>query len=72
MAESRDVSLEHFRTLAEHAGLTLTDAELTDLKPMYAHYAALVQSLHDVELGVEDLAVTFIPDWPTYAAHDTP
>ena len=72
MAESRDLSLEHLRTLTERVGLTLTDAELTDLKPMYEHYAALVQSLHDVELGVEELAVTFVPDWPTQTTHETP
>jgi hypothetical protein len=72
MAGSHALSLEHFRTLTVRAGLTLTDAELTDLKPMYDHYAALVQRLHEVELGEEDLAVTFLPDWPTRTTPTTP
>ena len=72
MANPQDVSLEQFRTLAERAGLDLTDAELTALKPMYDYYVPLVQRLHQVELGEEDLAVTFVPDWPAEHTPGTP
>ncbi len=63
MAEQEGISPEHLRILTERAGLNLTDAEVVDLKPMYDHYAALIQTLHEVELGMEDLAVSFAPDW---------
>jgi hypothetical protein len=63
MAEHEAISLDHFRILTERAGLTLTPDELTALKPMYDHYAALIQTLHEVPLEAEDLAVTFSPGW---------
>jgi hypothetical protein len=63
MAEGETISLDHFRILTARAGLTLTPDELTALKPMYDHYAALIQSLHEMPLEAEDLAVTFSPNW---------
>jgi hypothetical protein len=72
MADLQDISLAQFRTLTERAGLDLSDAELADLKPMYDHYAALIQTLHEMDLGMEDLAVTFVPDWPPESPPDTP
>ena len=63
MAAQSGIPLDHFRVLADRAGLNLSDEELQDLKPMYDHYAALVASLHDVDLQEEDLAVSFSPAW---------
>lgn len=63
MAESTGIALEHFRVLVEHAGLRLSEAELTALKPMFDFYAEQIHQLHEVELGVEELAVTFLPHW---------
>lgn len=63
MAERETISLDHFRILTTRAGLTLTADELAALKPMYDHYAGLIQSLHEVPLEAEDLAVTFSPNW---------
>ena len=61
MAEPESISLDHFRVLVANAGLSLSEAELVALKPMYDHYAPIVQTLHEVDLDVEDLAVTFLP-----------
>jgi hypothetical protein len=61
MAESHGISLEHFRILVARAGLHLSDAELTALQPMFDFYAEHLQKLHEVELGAEELAVTFLP-----------
>ena len=63
MAESEGISLEHFKVLTERAGLQLSPEELTALKPMYDFYAEAIQSLHEVQLDAEDLAVTFLPNW---------
>jgi hypothetical protein len=63
MTAPADISLDHFRVLTERAGLNLTAEELVALKPMYDYYAVLIQQLHEVELGAEDLAVTFSPNW---------
>ena len=63
MAESEGISLEHFQILTERAGLQLSRDELAALKPMYDFYADVIQSLHEVPLDAEDLAVTFLPDW---------
>ena len=63
MAESPGISRDNFRVLVESAGLQLSDAELTALQPMYDFYAEQIRKLHEVELGAEDLAVTFLPHW---------
>jgi hypothetical protein len=63
MAETPGISLENFRVLVERAGLHLSDAELTALQPMFDFYAAQIDKLHEVELGAEELAVTFLPHW---------
>jgi hypothetical protein len=63
MAESHGISFEHFRVLVARAGLRLSDAELAALQPMFDFYAEYVQKLHEVELGEEELAVTFLPHW---------
>jgi hypothetical protein len=63
MTESTGISREHFRVLVERAGLQLSDAELTALQPMFDFYAEQLPKLHEVELGAEELAVTFLPQW---------
>jgi hypothetical protein len=63
MAESTGIALEHFRVLVERAGLQLSDTELAALQPMYDFYAEQIRKLHEVELGAEELAVTFLPHW---------
>lgn len=63
MAESEGITVDQLRVLAERAGLGLTREELTSLKPMFDHYAKQIQMLYEVELGAEDLAVMYSPDW---------
>jgi hypothetical protein len=63
MVDSTGISVENFRVLVERAGLRLNDAELTGLRPMFVFYAAQFHTLHEVELGAEELAVTFLPHW---------
>jgi hypothetical protein len=63
MAEGEGVSVEQLRGLAERAGLALKQEELTALKPMFDHYAKQIKVLFEVELGEEDLAVTYSPNW---------
>ena len=61
MTESTGISRENFRVLVERAGLQLSDAELTVLQPVFDFYAEQIHKLHEVELGAEELAVTFLP-----------
>jgi len=63
MSEAAGISLASFRVLTERAGLTLSDTELSALKPMFDYYAAQIPKLHEVALDAEDLAVTFSPSW---------
>jgi hypothetical protein len=63
MAETAGIALENFRVLVERARLSLSSEELTALKPLFDFYAEQIQRLHEVELGAEDLAVTFDPGW---------
>ncbi len=63
MAESEGIAIEQLRGLAERAGLTLQPEELTALKPMFDHYAKQISILFEVDLGAEDLAVMYTPNW---------
>jgi hypothetical protein len=63
MAETEGIAVDQLRVLAERAGLTLTDEELTALKPMFDHYAKQIKVLYEVDLDAEDLAVTYSPTW---------
>jgi hypothetical protein len=63
MSDSTTLSMEDFRTMAQKAGLVLTDEELAGLKPMYDHFAGPVAKMHELDLDAEDLAVVFSPDW---------
>ena len=53
--------MEHLRSLVERAGMDLTDQELVELLPIYHRDAIQAAALHDLDLGQEDLAVTFLP-----------
>jgi hypothetical protein len=61
MTASTGISRENFRVLVERAGLQLSDTELAALQPMFDFYAEQIHKLHEVELGAEELAVTFLP-----------
>jgi hypothetical protein len=55
--------MEEFKALVSRAGMTLTDSELSDLKDMYEFSRPGINALHQVDLGAEDLAVSFDPAW---------
>ena len=63
MNEDKGISLEEFGTLARRAGMSMSEAELENLKPMYEHYADSVARMHLLDLDAEDLALTYIADW---------
>lgn len=63
MSHDEGIALAQLQVLAERAGLHLNQAELEGLKPMYDHYAKDVQELHNINLGMEDLAVVFAANW---------
>jgi hypothetical protein len=61
MAGSDAISIDDFRLLVARTRLTLSDEQIEVLRPMYDHYARLTATLHGLDLGAEDLAVTFAP-----------
>ena len=58
------VSMDQFKTMTELAGLGMTNEEIEQLKPLYDLYAQYINVVHSVELGAEEIGVTFHPDWP--------
>ena len=72
MVDSKPISMETLRSLAERAGMDLTDQELADLLPIYDSYARQAAVLHGLDLGQEDLAVTFLPGSVYYQIEDAP
>jgi hypothetical protein len=58
------VSLEVFKMLADRAGLGLSQKELEELKPLYDLHLGYAIQLHSIDLGAEEIAVAFQPDWP--------
>lgn len=62
---SGGVSMDEFRMMAERAGLGLTQGELEELKPLYDLYLPHIQKLHSVELGAEEMSLSFEADWPS-------
>ena len=57
------VSLEVFKLLADRAGLGLSQKELEELKPLYDLHLGYANQLHSIDLGAEEIAVAFQPDW---------
>ena len=62
---SRAVSMDEFRLMAERAGLGLTQSELEELKPLYDLYLPHIEKLHSVDLGAEEISVSFDAGWPS-------
>ncbi len=63
-AQKPGVSFEEFRLMTERAGLGMTRQELEELKPLYDLYAQHIEILHSIDLGAEEMGMTFHPDWP--------
>ncbi|MCE2403974.1 MAG: hypothetical protein J4F43_02330 [Dehalococcoidia bacterium] len=59
------ISMDEFRLMAERAGLGLTQSELEELKPLYELYLPHIEKLHSVELGAEEISLSFQADWPS-------
>ena len=64
MPESRDVSMEELKIMADLAGLGMDDQELEELKPIYDLYAEYARQLHTIDFGATEMVVEFRPDWP--------
>ena len=71
MTEREGISMDAFGVLADRAGLGLTMEELESLKPMYDHFARQTAVLSELELGAEDMALRFPPDWESLALPHT-
>ena len=63
-ANEPGVGFEEFRQMAERSGLGMTTQELEDLKPLYDWYSQYTEILHSIDLGAEEMDLTFHPDWP--------
>ena len=61
---SQPVSLERLKLMAELAGLNMTDEEVEEIKPLFDLHYQYAKQLHDVDLGAEEIAVSFEADWP--------
>ena len=62
MASTDGTSLEDLRAQAGRLNLELTDQELERLKPLYDHLDRQTRILHQLDLGEEEVAVTFSPE----------
>ena len=62
--DSQQVSIERLKLMAELAGLNMTDEEVEDIKPLFDLHYQYAKQLHDVDLGAEEIAVSFEADWP--------
>ena len=61
---NQEVSVERLKIMAELAGLNMTDQEVEDLKPLYDLHLEYANQLHAIDLGSEEIAVSFEADWP--------
>jgi Asp-tRNA(Asn)/Glu-tRNA(Gln) amidotransferase C subunit len=62
---SGDVSLERLKIMAEIAGLNMTDEEVEEIKPLFDLHFQYATQLHAIDLGAEEIAVSFEADWPS-------
>ena len=62
-SSNQQVSLETFKTMADLAGLGMSQSELEELKPLYDLYLGYINQLHSIDLGAEEIALSFEPDW---------
>lgn len=58
------INLEEFRQMADRAGLGMTTEELEELKPLYDLYSQYSYLLHNIDLGSEEIDLTFHPHRP--------
>ena len=58
------VSMERLKLMAELAGLNMTDEEVEEIKPLFDLHYQYAKQLHDVDLGAEEISVSFEADWP--------
>tara|TARA_B100000749_G_C18187809_1_gene366598 strand:+ start:112 stop:285 length:174 start_codon:yes stop_codon:yes gene_type:complete len=56
--------MERLKLMAELAGLNMTDVEVEEIKPLFDLHYQYAKQLHDVDLGAEEIAVSFEADWP--------
>lgn len=61
---SQEVSIERLKIMAELAGLNMTEQEVEELKPLYDLHFQYARQLHAIDLGAEEIAVSFEADWP--------
>jgi hypothetical protein len=59
------LTLDEFRFLIERAGLSLSQDELENLKPLYDLYMDHIKPLYAVDFKAEEIGVSFHPDWPS-------
>jgi len=61
---NQEVSIERLKIMAELAGLNMTDQEVEELKPLFDLHLQYANQLHAIDLGAEEIAVSFKADWP--------
>ena len=61
---SQEVSIERLKIMADLAGLNMTDQEVEDLKPLFDLHFQYANQLHTIDLGAEEIALSFTADWP--------
>ena len=59
-----DIPIERLKIMAELAGLNMTEKEVEELKPLYDLHFQYASQLHAIDLGAEEIAVSFEADWP--------
>ena len=59
-----EISFDEFNQMADRPALHLTRDELQELQPLYDLYGHYTYLLHDIDLGSEEIDLTFHPDWP--------
>ena len=62
---SGQVSIERLKIMAEIAGLNMTDEEVEEIKPLFDLHFQYASQLHAIDLGAEEIAVSFEADWPS-------
>lgn len=60
---NQEISIERLKMMAELAGLNMTDQEVEDLKPLFDLHQEYANQLHAIDLGAEEIAVSFAADW---------
>ena len=62
MAETDGIAMEELRARVSAVGLRLSEEEMEGLKSLFDVQAAVVATIHELDLGPEDLAVVFDPE----------